>query len=175
MPQSLLLTVMGEDRPGLVDELAQRIAAEGGNWVESRLAYLAGRFAGVVHVHVEPECEDALRRKLAEDPPHGLQVTSEKVEPRPKQTQQPVFKLEAIGHDRPGIIREIAHALASRGVNLLDLSTWTTSAPMTGDPLFVGHIFVQLPSEMGETELHELIDPIASQLDLDLSVEAKTG
>ncbi len=44
----LVLTLIGPDRPGLVEAVAEPIAAHGGNWLESRMAHLAGQFAGIV-------------------------------------------------------------------------------------------------------------------------------
>ena len=51
----LVLTLIGPDRPGLVESLAKRVTAHGGNWVESRMAHLAGQFAGILRVEVPPE------------------------------------------------------------------------------------------------------------------------
>ena len=49
---NLVLTLIGPDRPGLVEAVAQPIAANGGNWLESRMAHLGGKFAGILRVDV---------------------------------------------------------------------------------------------------------------------------
>jgi len=52
---SLVLTVIGPDRPGLVESLSQAIAQQEGNWLESRMARMAGQFAGILRVNIEEE------------------------------------------------------------------------------------------------------------------------
>src|SRR5512139_484434 len=107
MRTTLLLTAVGTDRTGLVDALAQRIAAAGGNWEESRLARLGGQFAGIVLVTIEDANTDALIAKLRELESSGLQVTSRTV-PAPAGAPAGLrVRLVVTGSDRPGIVRDV--------------------------------------------------------------------
>jgi glycine cleavage system regulatory protein len=129
---SLVVTLVGPDRPGVVKMVSTTVAAHGGNWVESRMARLAGQFAGIVHVDVPGDQVGALRGSLeglglaavvVESPGHG---------PAPRVRHH----LELLGHDRPGIVRDLSQALAARGINVIELETDCVSAPWTGEILF---------------------------------------
>jgi len=129
---SLVVTLVGPDRPGVVKAVSTAVAAHGGNWVESRMARLAGQFAGIVHVDVPPGEVDGLRTSLA-----GLDLAAVVVETVEKETGPLVrHHLELVGHDRPGIIRDLSQALAARSINVVELETECVSAPWTGEILF---------------------------------------
>ena len=131
---SLVLTVIGDDRPGLVEQLASAISAHEGSWCESSMSHLAGKFAGIVAISV-PDAEiDALKATLAALP--GLRVTAEASRPAGPaagETGTRRLKLALVGHDRIGIVREVSQVLARHAVNVEDLSTHTASAPMSAD------------------------------------------
>src|SRR5689334_15389979 len=130
MRTSLVLTVIGDDRPGIVEQLSERVLATGANWEESRMARLAGKFAGVLRVSVAADQADVLAATLRELSAGGLSVvvTSSGDSTTPAQR---TVGLELIGHDHPGIVRDISRALAELGVNIEELETDVTSAPMS--------------------------------------------
>src|SRR5262245_3807959 len=107
MRKTLLLTVVGADRTGLVESLADRIAAVGGNWEESRLARLAGQFAGIVLVTVPDDRADQLVAKVREV--QGLQVTAHVVDPPATGLSgEQTMTIAVTGNDRPGIVRDVS-------------------------------------------------------------------
>ena len=53
MTTYLVLTIIGEDRPGIVESLAEIISDYSGNWLESSMSQLAGKFAGILRVSVK--------------------------------------------------------------------------------------------------------------------------
>ena len=67
MRRSLVLTVIGDDKPGIVEQLADQVLAAGGNWEESRMARLAGKFAGILRVSVDADRAEALAGELMVD------------------------------------------------------------------------------------------------------------
>lgn len=133
---SLVLTVIGDDRPGLVEQLATVISQHQGNWLESSMSHLAGKFAGIVCVSAARENIETLKNALAGLP--GLRITSEDSEPDNTVAKGSGrrLKLSLVGHDRIGIVREVSQVLARHAVNVEDLSTFTASAPMSADILF---------------------------------------
>ncbi len=133
---SLVLTVIGDDRPGLVEQLATVISQHQGNWLESSMSHLAGKFAGIVCVSAARENIEALKNALAGLP--GLRITSEDSEPDNTVAKGSGrrLKLSLVGHDRIGIVKEVSQVLARHAVNVEDLSTFTASAPMSADILF---------------------------------------
>lgn len=153
----LVLTLIGDDRPGLVEALSRVITARQGNWLESSMAQLAGKFAGILKVSVPTDQADALRAELNALP--ALRVMAESA-PEAVQAARPgrPLHLTLVGQDRLGIVREVAAVLAHHGVNVEGLSTRTESAPMSGETLF--HAQAQL---LGRPDL----DPLALQQDLE--------
>jgi glycine cleavage system regulatory protein len=133
MNSNLILTVIGDDRPGLVSELAAAISAHQGNWVESAMSNLAGKFAGIVRVAVPQANEAALRGALSGLT--GLIVTAESSGAKVRAGGRRL-KLSLVGHDRIGIVREVSQVLAGHAVNVEELTTRTASAPMSAEILF---------------------------------------
>lgn len=134
----LVLTAIGDDRPGLVEELATAISAHGGNWLEASMAQLAGKFAGIVNVAVPTDKVEALKTALAQL--KGLKVSAETASTEKSaphlQTIGRHLTLTLVGHDRIGIVREVAQVLARHAVNVEELATYTSSAPMSAEVLF---------------------------------------
>jgi glycine cleavage system regulatory protein len=167
----LVLTLIGPDRPGLVEAVAEPIAAHGGNWLESRMAHLAGQFAGILRVEVPddraPALVDALRRLEA----RGLHVTIE-AGPRPAAaaTERRIMVVDLVGLDRPGIVREISHVLAERGVNIEELTTDRTTAAMSGEMLFRSRARVDVPARTDAAELRTRLEKVATDLMVQVSL-----
>src|SRR4051812_27880652 len=130
MQRALVMTVLGQDRPGLVDSVAAIIAEHGGNWLESRMSRLGGHFAGILRVEVPPDKESAVVQKLNDLSSKGLQVVVHTDQAPTTSVPHRLSLLEIVGDDRPGIVRQISHALAEHGVNVEDLHTERSSAAM---------------------------------------------
>lgn len=168
MLTTVVLTIFGSDRPGLVEAVAERVAAHGGNWLESRLLHLGGHFTGIVRVEVE---EDRLGELLtglrSVEAPHlhiAVHDTRLAGDESAAAAPGPLATLEVIGHDRPGIVRAIARALAERGVNVEELSTERSSAPMSGEPMFRARATVALPSGVDAAGLRRELERIGADL-----------
>ena len=129
MPATLVLTVIGDDRPGLVESLATTVAAHQGNWLESSLAHLAGKFAGIVRVDVPDDRVAALQAALAAL--DGLRVSADNAGSDGETGGSRRLRLSLVGHDRIGIVREVSQVLARHAVNVEELNTHTASAPMS--------------------------------------------
>ena len=135
--ESLVVTVIGKDRPGLVESVSAVVETHGGNWVESRMSRLAGEFAGILRVSVPAAQVDALSGGLESLRSDGLRVVVERgVEEAVEEGH--VILLDLIGSDRPGIVHKISEALAARGVNVDELNTECDGAPWSGRHLVQG-------------------------------------
>lgn len=167
----LVLTVIGEDRPGLVESLSETVANHGGNWLESRMAHLAGRFAGILRVAVADDRADGLRDALAALQTRGLSIVVER-----GASGAPVaaarLRLELLGADHPGIVRDIARALAQRGINVEELETESVSAPMSGEPLFRATAELQAPGDLPIEELRAKLEELAEDLMVDITLDS---
>ncbi|MEX1017071.1 MAG: ACT domain-containing protein [Phycisphaeraceae bacterium] len=170
MYTSFVLTVVGPDRPGLVESLSETIAVHQGNWVESRMATVAGQFAGLVWLSVPSEQAQALEAALHDLESRGLRVVVRSGEPATPEPAR-VMRLELVGHDRPGIVRDLARALSQRGINVEELTSESYSAPMSGEPLFKARLELGIPPEADMSELHKALEALSEQLCLDLTCD----
>ena len=169
MQLSVVMTVIGRDRPGLVDTLARLVAEQGGNWLESRMSRLGGQFAGILRVQVEVEKEAALTRALKELEREGLTVVVHSERARAEEAAGSMVFLEIMGQDRPGIVHQISHALASHAVNVEELDTECNSAAMSGETLFKARAMLHLPESCNLAALRQELEKIAEDLIVDLT------
>jgi glycine cleavage system regulatory protein len=170
MQRSLVMTVIGPDRPGLVDSVAGLVAGHGGNWLESRMSRLGGHFAGILRVEVPGEKEQALVAGLKKLEAQGLTVVVHPDQPKPPVTPASQSVLEIVGQDRPGIVREISHALASFGVNVEELQTECASAAMSGETLFKARARLSIPAACNTAEIRQQLERIAADLIVEISL-----
>lgn len=168
MRDSLVLTVIGADRTGLVEALAERISAAGGNWEASRMAQLAGQFAGILLVTVDRERTDELVAGLRGLDGAGLQVSAHPAGSAAPVAPAPQVFLELTGDDRVGIVRDVARVLAERGVNVEEFESMVLSAPMSGSPLFSARAVLRVPATLTMTELRASLEALGSELMVDL-------
>lgn len=165
MKTSLIVSVVGPDRPGLVEALSRAVTAAGGNWEGSRLVQLGGQFAGVVQVVVTSESVGSLEESLAALEADGLHVSvvhSETVGDAARSGE--VHSLEIVGQDRSGIVAEISRELAAKGVNVIELATDCREAPWSGERLFHTTATVSLPAGTGIDEVRAMIEAVAGDL-----------
>ena len=165
---SLILTVIGPDRPGLVRALSEAVAAQGGSWLESRMARLAGQFAGIVRVEAPGALLDDLRtlerqglRIVAHDGSALAMTPSANL-------AAPRLAMEVVGNDRPGIVRDIAQVLASNGVNIEELTTDVASGSFSGEALFRVTALVRAPDEDAVDAMRAGLEHLGNELMVDI-------
>ena len=174
MGTSLVVTVIGNDRPGIVERLSEVVLAAGANWEESRMARLAGKFAGILRISVEVANADALASGLRALTSDGLTVVVESSDAGPPDTFRTV-RLELVGNDHPGIIRDISKVLAQLQVNIEELETGVSGAPMTGEQLFRAHVQLRLPAAVTTDWLRGRLEALAGELMVDVALDDQDG
>jgi glycine cleavage system regulatory protein len=168
MQVPLVMTIIGPDRTGLVEAVARVVADHGGNWLESRMCRLGGEFAGILRIEVPAEKKSPLLAALQNI--SGLNIVVRSDDTNISAPGTPQTKLEIVGHDRPGIVREITRALARAGVNVEEFSSEIVSAPMSGETLFKAAARLQLPAGCDLATLKQELEKIAGDLLVDLSL-----
>src|SRR5512142_79003 len=168
----LVLTLIGPDHPGIVEAIAEPIARHGGNWLESRMAHLAGKFAGILRIEVPPGAEAAVTTALRALEASGLKLTIEAGPSAAPEAGSRTYLLDLMGLDRPGIVREISRALAERGVNIEELTTDRTTAPMSGELLFRSRARVSVPPRTDPDRLRERLEQLAGDLMVQVTLAA---
>lgn len=165
----LVMTVISPDRTGLVESIARVVAEQGGNWLESRMCRLGGEFAGILRVEIPAEKKSALLEAVQKLQANGLQLIIRADQPGTTPAAGKQTKLEIVGSDRPGIVRDITSALARAGVNVEEFSSEISSAPMSGENLFKATARLQLPDRCDLAALKMDLEKIAADLLVDVS------
>jgi len=170
MLQQWILTVLGPDRPGLVEELAGTIRECGGSWNESSFQELHGQFAGLVDVTIPEENETKLQEALGGFAAlTGLQVLS--APGNVKETTGREWMFECVGQDRPGIVLAVSDVFKSLGINVDRMHTTVESAPMSGETLFRASFHVRVPEQVDFQSLESSLAEIGDELMLDVQVD----
>lgn len=167
MRRAIVLTFISNDKPGIVDRLSKTIAENGGNWLESRLMKLSGKFAGIVQVSIPASRLESLKTSLEKLASPELSLLIEEITQDTRDDHYEVIRLSILGLDRPGIVREVAQALAEKNINVADMHSVIESAPMTGEPLFKAEVTIQKPVHLDTDSLQDALDAIGNRLDLD--------
>lgn len=181
MQTSFIVTFIGDDRPGLVEQLSAVIEKNQGNWQESRLSQLGGKFAGLILVALPANGGPSLEADLAALAASGIsvRVTATGHIADAQRTHAPVaapisgrdITLSVIGPDRRGIVREISHALAQRRINVLEMTSDVHSAPMSAEMIFTARIAAWIPEATNMDELRASLDEIADHMTLEIDLE----
>ncbi len=169
MSYQYVVTFIGDDRTGIVGQLSATIEKHGGNWLESQLSQLGGKFAGLILIELESEEASALEADLANLPGGQWSV---RVTPTNAAaiTGEANLSLELVGPDRPGIVREVSTALAETGINVVTMESGVESAPFTGEPMFKASISAHVPESVSTAELSAKLDVIAEAMTLDIDL-----
>ena len=168
MIQHLVLTVIAVDRPGIVDSLASAIRRHNGNWLESSMSRLGGKFAGILLVEIADSEAAALQAELLalKESSISVQTQTAQAETKPELTE---VRLSIVANDRSGIVEEMAHVLAASGVNVEYLETCVESAPMSADLLFRAEATLGLPQNMSLQDVTELLEDLSDDLFVEIS------
>jgi glycine cleavage system regulatory protein len=164
----LVMTIISPDRTGLVEAVARVVADHDGNWLESRMCRLGGEFAGILRVEIPAGKKTPLLAALQQLQTNGLQIVIREDAPVAALAGRQT-RLEVIGADRPGIVRQIASALARAGVNVEEFSSEVASAPMSGETLFKAVARLHLPVGCDLAALKQELEKIAADLLVDVS------
>jgi glycine cleavage system regulatory protein len=164
----LVLTVVGDDRAGLVAALAEVVTAHGGNWERSELAELAGTFAGIVEVSVPAENAAALTTAL--NSLDGLLKINTHQGSTEATGNWQSLSLTVLGDDRPGIVKQISTVLSRHQLSIEHLSSKTMEAPMAGGVLFEASVTARVPADANLAAIRDDLEALAAEIQVDLQV-----
>ena len=172
---SLVITLHGPDRPGLVSAVSDKAAEHGANWADSLMANFAGQFAGIVHLQVAPENHAALVAALQTLESPGLHITIANAPGSAAPAPTRRLQLDLVGQDRPGIIHAISRQLAQHQVSIDSLQTHIASGAWSGEQMF--HMAAQLtvPLALDTDTLRAGLEGLANELMVDMSFEGKAA
>lgn len=163
--QAMVLSIIGKDKSGLVDELAKAVANAEGNWLRSSFCHLAGHFAGFVEIMLPKENHNALVGDC--HALSNLQITLLPANEFEVQDTKQLY-IKVTGNDRKGIVRDVTSALSAFALNIIELDTKCESAPNWGHLLFTANMLVETPAAFDASKLTQAIEDIADDLMVDL-------
>jgi glycine cleavage system regulatory protein len=168
---SVILTVIGSDRPGLTGAVADAVLSVGGNWLESHLSRLGGLYVGSVLVELGDDRLEALRSAIRSVDAQGLDVriTPAAAEASPALEAGEALQLGVVGQDRPGIVRQVTAVLAGLGVNIERFTTSVEHEAHSGRPLFRADARLRLPAGADIGAVQAALEQISGEIMVDLS------
>ena len=172
MSDTLIITFVAHDRPGIIERLAKIVTENGGNWLESRMTNLAGMFAGVARVSLPDGKSDALGTSLNALGDDIIQVMVHPADRVPTPSG-PVIAFDIVGPDHPGIVHELTRTIAGLGASVEDMETRIESAPVDGGTLFYAETKVRLPSGLSDEEFRDALENSASALFVDIAINTE--
>lgn len=167
--QLIIITLLSNDQPGIVKQLATVISEHHGNWLESRMAQLSGKFAGILKVSIDEKNAHQLIQSLNQLSGEGLQILIDhtaEAEPSPGHT----LTFELVGADRIGIVSEISQAFLEKGINIDEMETQCSSMPWSGEPLFEAKGVLLAPMDTNTDQLLDQLDAIEDRLGIDITL-----
>jgi len=167
---SLMATVTGSDRPGIVSLISERASGFGANWAGSRIATLEGQFAGLVQFEVPEASAEPLTAALRALESSGVHVEVTKKERIAVPAGRRAVKLEVAGHDRPGIVSELSGSLARRRVSIEDLQTEIVDGATPADQLFKVKALLVVPASVSNEELRNALEPLTKEMTVDIAL-----
>lgn len=173
MNKKVILTVVGSDRPGLTRAIADAVYAAGGNWLESHLSRLGGKYVGSVLVELSAERLGELQAAARAIDAVGLHVDIVPAAGEGERNGQSLG-IEIVGQDRPGIVREVTTVLAGLEVNIEDFTTAIEDSAWSGAPLFRARAKLLIPAKLSTDQVREALERISGEIMVDFSVSGET-
>ena len=166
---SVILSVIGSDRPGLTQALADAVLSAGGNWLESHLSRLGGLYVGSVLVELEAGKVDALRAAAQAVDAQGLEVRITSAAEDPGAAGE-ALEFSLVGQDRPGIVRQVTAVLSGLDVNIETFESGIRAEPHSGAPLFHMEVSLRLPPRLKAAAVQQALEDISGEIMVDISL-----
>ena len=170
MQASLIITILGTDEPGLVNSLSDILEKHHASWSESRMAHLAGKFAGILQVSLAASNVDALSLELNTLKNDDLKISIETANPSQSVITTKTLNVEILCQDRIGIINDVTEVLAKLNVNIEELESTVKEASMAGGMLFCADLTLGLPDDVNADAVEDCLEELSDQLMIDIKL-----
>ncbi len=164
---SLIISAIGSDRAGIVSELTEIITKHGGNIEESRMTRLGSDFTIIMLVKVDPKWEESLVVVLQGI--NGLFITTKRTKSDTVISNEN-YQIALNGADNEGIMNVLSKYLTEKSINILDMETYISNAPITGTPLFNLRAITTISEGTNLTDIQSDLNQISIKLGVEISV-----
>jgi glycine cleavage system transcriptional repressor len=165
-----VISVIGPDRPGIVDEVSRIVARREGNIEDSRMAHLGGEFALMMLISGKAESQDEVADEIRSWAEANEMTAVVKPTTGPADTAGATAEIELDMPDQPGIVSRVTHFLAERGANVEGLETFVRPAPFTGTPTFSMHVNVRSAERIPLEQLRDALQDLAHDEDIRITI-----
>ena len=170
MQVSLIITILGNDEPGLVNSLSEALEKHNASWTESRMAHLAGKFAGILQVSLPENHIESLTVELDKLQTSDLKILIETSASSEKPLATKILNVEILCQDRIGIINDVTEVLAKLNVNIEELDSTVKEASMSGGMLFSADLRLGLPEDVDADAVEDCLAEVSDQFMIDIKL-----
>ena len=171
MSTSIVLTIIADDQPGIIETVSKVLKKHDGNWTQSSMSSLAGQFAGILLASVPGDNTNACLAGLKALEAEGLRIIVRTSSDETLAANVEEYSLQLVGNDRPGIVHDITRILASHKASVINLETSVEAASMGGGELFKARAQLLVPESSDIYALEGELEDIANDLMVDISFE----
>ncbi len=172
MTEQLVIAALGEDRPGLVDELSGWILDSGCNIADSRMMVLGGEFSVLLLVSGKWNNLARLEDQVGQmEQKLRMSLNVKRTETKQRSGELLPYAVDVVALDHPGIVHNLANFFSRRSINIQDLSTTSYAAAHTGTLMFAVHMALDVPADTHIATLREEFLEFCDQLNLDAVIE----
>ena len=172
MSERAVLTAIGQDRPGLVEEVSEFVFARGGSIEDSRMANMHGQFAIAMSIAGTAEAIAKIAADLdtlgARTGIHARLTTDVRVGSGP--SSRLPYRLTGRALDQAGLVHQVANVLRGLDVNIESMETTLEAAPVTGAPVFAMDLVIAVPNETPIQTLRDELGRVCDSLNIDWSL-----
>ena len=170
--KQLVLSALGEDRPGIIDELSRCVLNSGCSILDSRMAVLGGDFALLLQVGGNWNNIARLENQISGlEERLGLTITARHSSARETRMDLLPYGVDVVALDQPGIVHNLARFFSQRQINIQEMVTACYAAAHSGTPMFSVHLTVDIPATIQISTLREEFMDFCDQLNLDAIIE----
>ncbi|MGI0118109.1 glycine cleavage system protein R [Zooshikella sp. RANM57] len=169
----VVITLLAPDRPGIIETISQIIAAHEGNWLDSKLSLFNGQFAGIAHIYVPNKFLPSLTEQFNQLTAQKIAIHHAVIDPANTASaeEEITYTLHLLGNDRPGIVRDITKILLEFKINITDIQTEHTSAPMSNDAIFKASAVLRVPQSANIDLIKSNLEKLANELIVDVTLD----
>ena len=171
MTTPIVLTIIADDQPGIIETVSRVLTKHDGNWTQSSMSSLAGHFAGILLASVPDDKTEACLAELHGLESRGLRITANVSGEEAGTRKTSEYTLELVGNDHPGIVHDITRILASHKASVINLETSVEAASMGGGELFKARAQILVPESSDIFALESELEDIANDLMVDICFE----
>ena len=171
MKTSIVLTIIADDHPGIINTVSEVLYKHGGSWTQSSMASLEGQFAGILLAYVTDSKADICVRELQELEAKGIRVIAHVSNDVPEKGKTHEYTLDLVGNVRRGIVHDITTILTNHDVNVHNLETVVESVPMGGGELFKAKAILVVPAGVDVDVLESELEDMANELMVDICLQ----